>query len=198
MSSIARGTVLITGRTGGLGSATTMAIAARSAHERPDLVLVGRPGSAMTDVAERARSKGATVHVISCDLARLSDVRAAGQQAKELVRAGAVRPLRAVVANAGVTVADTHKASAEGYELTFAVNYLAHAQLIGDLLPSFVSPARIVLLGSNTHYQNVFRRRRRSDARAKWNRLLQFETGDSLLLPRIATANPVGCRRGGL
>jgi NAD(P)-dependent dehydrogenase (short-subunit alcohol dehydrogenase family) len=46
----------------------------------------------------------------------------------------------------------------DGYELTFAVNYLAHAQLIGDLLDSFVTPARIVLLGSNTYYQNIFRR----------------------------------------
>jgi NAD(P)-dependent dehydrogenase (short-subunit alcohol dehydrogenase family) len=98
------------------------------------------------------------VHVIGCDLARLVDVQAAGHQIKDLVRAGAVRPLRALVANAGVTVADTHKASADGYEVTFAVNYLAHAQLIGDLLTSFVSPARIVLLGSNTYYQNVFRR----------------------------------------
>jgi NAD(P)-dependent dehydrogenase (short-subunit alcohol dehydrogenase family) len=42
--------------------------------------------------------------------------------------------------------------------LTFAVNYLAHAQLIGDLVDSFVTPARIVLLGSNTYHQNIFRR----------------------------------------
>ena len=38
------------------------------------------------------------------------------------------------------------------------MNYLAHVQLIGDLLGSFVSPARIVLLGSNTYHQNFFRR----------------------------------------
>jgi hypothetical protein len=29
---------------------------------------------------------------------------------------------------------DTHEASADGYELTFAVNYLAYAQLVGDLV----------------------------------------------------------------
>jgi NAD(P)-dependent dehydrogenase (short-subunit alcohol dehydrogenase family) len=77
---------------------------------------------------------------------------------KDLLEAGAIRPLRAIVANAGVSVADTHSASADGYELTFAVNYLAHAQLIGDLLGSLVAPARIVLLGSNTYHQNIFRR----------------------------------------
>jgi hypothetical protein len=35
--------------------------------------------------------------------------------------------------------------------MTFAVNYLAHAQLIGDLLDSFAPPARIILLGSNVY-----------------------------------------------
>lgn len=69
-----------------------------------------------------------------------------------------VRPLRALIANAGLSVADTGNASADGYELTFAVNYLAHAQLTGDLLDSFATPARIVLVGSNTYYANRVRR----------------------------------------
>jgi NAD(P)-dependent dehydrogenase (short-subunit alcohol dehydrogenase family) len=158
MNTIASGTVLITGPTGGLGRAATLAIANRAAPERPDLLLVGRKGRALTEAARDARAAGATVHEIGCDLARLADVRAAAQKAKGLLKAGAVRPLRGLVANAGVMVVDTHDASADGYELTFAVNYLAHAQLIGDLLDSFVSPARIVLLGSNTYHQNFFRR----------------------------------------
>ena len=167
MTAIASGTVLITGPTGGLGRAATLAMAKRPAVERPDMLLVGRPGRALSEVAGDARATGATVHEIGCDLARLADVRAAAQKAKGLLDAGAVRPLRAVVANAGVMVVDTHDASTDGYELTFAVNYLAHAQLIGDLLDSFVSPARIVLLGSNTYHQNIFRRLLRVPA-ADW------------------------------
>jgi NAD(P)-dependent dehydrogenase (short-subunit alcohol dehydrogenase family) len=158
MNSIASGTVLITGPTGGLGKAATLAFANRPAPKRPDLLLVGRAGAALTDVAEAARATGATVQEIGCDLARLADVRDAARQVKRLLDAGAVRPLRGLVANAGVSVGDTHNASADGYELTFAVNHLAHAQLIGDLLDSFVAPARIVLLGSNTYHQNIFRR----------------------------------------
>jgi NAD(P)-dependent dehydrogenase (short-subunit alcohol dehydrogenase family) len=158
MNSIASGTVLITGLTGGLGRAATLAIANRPAPERPDLLLLGRAGRALTEVADRARAVGATVHEIGCDLARLADVRNAGQRAKDLLEAGAVRPLRGLVANAGVSVVDTRNASADGYEVTFAVNYLAHAQLIGGLLDSLVAPARIVLLGSNTYHQNIFRR----------------------------------------
>jgi NAD(P)-dependent dehydrogenase (short-subunit alcohol dehydrogenase family) len=53
---------------------------------------------------------------------------------------------------------DTRSASADGYELTFAVNYLAHAQFVDDLLDSFATPARIVLLGSNTYHANLARK----------------------------------------
>lgn len=154
----ATGTAVITGPTGGLGRATTLAMARRPEVLRPDLLLVGRPGRALTDVAAEARAAGADVHTIGCDLAQLADVRRAGRQIRELLDAGAVRPLRALVANAGVSVADTHGSSADGYELTFAVNYLAHAQLIGDLLDRFDAPSRVVLLGSNTYHQNFFRR----------------------------------------
>jgi NAD(P)-dependent dehydrogenase (short-subunit alcohol dehydrogenase family) len=158
MNSIASGTVLITGPTGGLGKAAALAMANRPTPERPDLLLVGRAGHALTEVAAQARAAGATVHEIGCDLARLVEVRETGQTVRDLLDAGAARPLRGLVANAGISSVDTRTASADGYELTFAVNYLAHAQLIGDLLGSFVTPARIVLLGSNTYYQNIFRR----------------------------------------
>lgn len=158
MTSIASGTVLLTGPTGGLGRSTTLALANRPASQRPDLLLLGRLGQALAEVADEARAAGATVYEIGCDLSCLAEVRGAGQQAKELLDAVAVRPLHALVANAGLSVADTHTASADGYELTFAVNYLAHAQLIGDLLGSLTAPARIVLLGSNTYHQNIFRR----------------------------------------
>jgi NAD(P)-dependent dehydrogenase (short-subunit alcohol dehydrogenase family) len=152
------GTVLITGPTRGLGRAAALAMADRPDGERPDLLLVGRAGPRLEETAEAARARGATVHEIGCDLSRLGDVRAAADAVRRLLEAGAVRPLRALVANAGAMSADTRLASADGYEMTFAVNYLAHAQLIGDLLGSFAEPARIVLLGSNTYYVNLYRR----------------------------------------
>src|SRR5882762_9756974 len=113
MNSIASGTVLITGPTGGLGRAATLAMAYRAAPERPDLLLVGRPGRALTEVAEEARAAGATVYEIGGDLARLADVRAAGRRVRDLLDADAVRPLRGLVANAGVMGVDTHEASAD-------------------------------------------------------------------------------------
>ena len=158
MSEISSGTVLITGSTGGLGRSATMAMANRPEGERPDLLLIGRPGNALAGVAAEARAAGATAREIGCDLASLAGVHTAAETAKELLESGAVRPLRGLIANAGLSVVDTRSASADGYELTFAVNYLAHAQLIGDLLDSFATPARIVLVGSNTYYANWVRR----------------------------------------
>jgi NAD(P)-dependent dehydrogenase (short-subunit alcohol dehydrogenase family) len=141
-------TVLITGPTRGLGRSATLAMAGRPGIE---LVLVGRPGPALTEVAGEARARGATVHEIGCDLSRLADVRAAAAEARGF-------DLTAIVANAGTMSSDTRQASKDGYELTFAVNYLAHAQLISELLESGKAPARIVLLGSNTYSANFWRK----------------------------------------
>jgi len=157
-SPIAAGTVLITGPTGSLGRETALAMARRPAPERPDLLLLGRPGAGLEAIAAETRLAGATAHAIGVDLARLGDVRTAAARARELLASEALRPLRAIVANAGVTGSMTRAVTADGYERTFAVNHLAHARLIGDLLDALAEPARIVLLGSNTYYENAFRR----------------------------------------
>lgn len=176
------GTVLITGPTRNLGRHTVLAMAARPDGQRPDLLLVGRPGRDLTAVAAQARALGARVHELGCDLASLADVRAAATAVRDLLVAGAVRPLRALVANAGTVSADTRPASADGYELTFAVNYLAHAQLIADLHGSLTAPARVVLLGSNTYHANVWRKLL-GVAEASW--------ADPVDLARPATGEPV-------
>lgn len=179
-SGIGTGTVLLTGPTRGLGRSAVLAMARRPAADRPDLLLVGRAGADLTRIAEEARALGATVHEIGCDLARLADVRAAAAAARALLDAGAVRPLRALVANAGTMSADIRTASADGHELTFAVNYLAHALLIGDLLGSLAAPARVVLLGSNVYSANLYRKLM-GVPEAKWR--------DPLELARPATGD---------
>ncbi|GAA2627672.1 SDR family NAD(P)-dependent oxidoreductase [Paractinoplanes durhamensis] len=175
--------MLITGPTRGLGRAATLAMAGRAPGERPDLLLVGRSGKALAEVAAAARARGAVVHEIGCDLARLADVRAAAATVRDLLDSGAVRPLGAIVANAGAMTTDTRLASADGYEMTFAVNYLAHAQLIGDLLDRVAGSGRIVLLGSNTYSANF------------WRKLLSVPEADwrdpvEIARPATGAANP--------
>ena len=146
------GTVLITGPTRNLGRHAVLAIARRAAT-RP---AAGRPpGPALTAAADEARS-AVPRSTRSAATSRAWPTSRRGHRARP-ARAGA-SPLRALVANAGIMSADTRRASADGYELTFAVNYLAHAQLIGDLLASFTTPARVVLLGSNTYHANFWRK----------------------------------------
>jgi NAD(P)-dependent dehydrogenase (short-subunit alcohol dehydrogenase family) len=161
------GTVLITGPTRNLGRHAALAMAGRPDGQRPDLLLVGRAGRGLTAVADETRALGARVREIGCDLASLADVRTAAAAVRDLLAADAVRPLRALVANAGTMSPDTRRASSDGYEMTFAVNYLAHAQLVGDLLGSFTAPARVVLLGSNTYHANFWRKLLHV-AEAKW------------------------------
>ena len=107
MSEISSGTVLITGPTGGLGRSATMAMASRPEGDRPDLLLIGRPGNALVGVAAEARAAGATAREVGCDLASLADVHTAAETVKELLQNGVVRPLRGLIANAGLSVADT-------------------------------------------------------------------------------------------
>jgi NAD(P)-dependent dehydrogenase (short-subunit alcohol dehydrogenase family) len=158
MSSIPNGTLIITGPTGGLGKELALQVASRSANDRPDMVLVGRPGQNLTEITRLIREAGANAYEIACDLSRLSDVRVATKTIQDILASNKVRPLHAIVANAGLSSADTRKMSADGYELTFAVNYLAHAQLIHGLKDTIVAPGRIVMVGSDTYYENTFRK----------------------------------------
>jgi NAD(P)-dependent dehydrogenase (short-subunit alcohol dehydrogenase family) len=158
MNAITDGTLIITGPTGGLGKELALSIAKRPNDERPDLLFLGRAGKNLTEITEFVRRAGTIAYEIPCDLSALSDVRVATKKVKALLADGKVRPLRGIAANAGIISSDTRRASKDGYELTFAVNYLAHAQLINDLMDVFVAPARIVLVGSNTYWENRFRK----------------------------------------
>ena len=158
MSRVSDGTIVITGPTGGIGKELVLQLANRPQNERPDLLLVGRAGATLEEITKLASNAGATAFGIPCDLSVLADVRNASKTIKDFVNAGKVRSLRAIVANAGLMSLDTRKASADGYELTFAVNYLAHALLITDLRDTIVAPGRIVLVGSNTYWQNTVRK----------------------------------------
>jgi NAD(P)-dependent dehydrogenase (short-subunit alcohol dehydrogenase family) len=122
--------ILVTGSTDGLGRRVAAELAGRGAT-----VLVH--GRDPQKTAAVAREIGSDRFVVA-DFASLDEVRRT---------AGEIDSLDTLVNNAGLIVRERRE-SADGYELTFAVNYLAHFLLTALLLPKLREPARIVNVAS--------------------------------------------------
>lgn len=140
-------TVFITGATDGLGRALAHQLAADGAT----LILHGRaPGrlAATADEISDAHGTGRPATVLA-DLAELAQVRRLAAD----VRSAAPR-LDVFVSNAGIGFGEPdgreRRTSADGYELRFAVNYLAGFLLTLELLPLLraSAPARVVNVAS--------------------------------------------------
>jgi NAD(P)-dependent dehydrogenase (short-subunit alcohol dehydrogenase family) len=122
--------ILITGSTDGLGRGVAAELARRGAH----VIVHGRdPGK----VESVRREVGAAEGQLA-DLADLQQVRRLAAEAGQL---------DTLVNNAGVIVPERRE-SADGYELTFAANYLSHSLLTQLVLPRMREPARIVNVSS--------------------------------------------------
>ena len=138
--------VLVTGSTDGLGRDVARRIAAAGAH-----VLVTGRSAARGDslVAEITKSGTGSAMFYRANLASLEETR---RLADAVIRDH--KRLDVLINNAGVGfIFDTaRKFSAEGYEMHFAVNYLAHYLLTKRLLPLIVAsaPARIINVSSGS------------------------------------------------
>ncbi|MDP8925656.1 MAG: SDR family oxidoreductase [Actinomycetota bacterium] len=139
----AEATVLVTGATDGLGRRVSLELARRGAI----VLLHGRSRERCEMVLEEVRrqtgsSEGS--HYYLADLSSLSAVRGLAEQfLSEHDR------LDVLVNNAGV-IAQEREETEDGYEHTFAVNYLAHFLLTNLLLPLLrdSAPARVVNVAS--------------------------------------------------
>jgi NAD(P)-dependent dehydrogenase (short-subunit alcohol dehydrogenase family) len=141
-----RRTILITGATDGLGRA----LARRLAGDGASLILHGRDPGRLDRTADEVRDAGGEPpRTVLADLAELAQVR---RLAGEVRRA--TDRLDVLVSNAGIGSGepDGHdrRTSADGYELRFAVNYLAGFLLTLELLPLLraSAPARVVNVAS--------------------------------------------------
>ena len=135
-------TILITGSTDGLGEAT----AERLARQGSAVLVHGRsPPKLERALAKLGADRGAPVRGLLADLGSLDEVRRLARCVER-----DVDRLDVLVNNAGVAVIGGRRASHDGFELTFAVNYLSHFLLTAELLPLLRSsePARIVNVAS--------------------------------------------------
>jgi NAD(P)-dependent dehydrogenase (short-subunit alcohol dehydrogenase family) len=138
--------VLVTGGNSGIGYECARELARHG--WRVLIASRDRTASAASVERMRAASGNAAVSEMGLDLGSLAGVRAF---VAELEAADV--PLRALVCNAGLQVTQGLHHTAEGYELTFAVNHLGHFLLTNLLLRRLLAnaPARIVVVASGVH-----------------------------------------------
>jgi NAD(P)-dependent dehydrogenase (short-subunit alcohol dehydrogenase family) len=136
---------LITGATSGIGEATALALAKEGAL----VIGVGRHPLKCLQVQEqlRERSGNASVTVLLADLSSQKEVR----RLVEGIR-GSFQRLDVLVNNAGARY-DSRLLSADGYEMTFALNHLGYFLLTNLLLDRLEASGkgRIVNVASGAH-----------------------------------------------
>jgi NAD(P)-dependent dehydrogenase (short-subunit alcohol dehydrogenase family) len=135
--------VLITGSTSGLGRELALELAAEGAH----VIVHGRNPERGAEVIAEIRDRGGSASFHAADLASLDEVRALGATVlREYPR------LDLLINNAGIWQRDERERqlSADGHELSFAVNYLSHFLLTHTLLPRLKesAPSRIINVAS--------------------------------------------------
>lgn len=150
----AKGTILITGANGGLGSALVHNITSspelRSYH---GIYTVRNAGSAPT--LGSILSSGSSSHtsdILSLDLTDLDSVRKTARAINARISNKEIPPIRALILNAGFQEFGKQTWTSDGYDTTFKANYLGHWLLSLSLLESMDKDrGRIIVVGSQSH-----------------------------------------------
>ena len=143
-------TILITGSTDGVGRY----VAERLAAQGWRVIVHGRDRSRGEAVVERIAHKGGEARFLAADLSSLAGVRALAEAVRrdgDGLDASSTTP-------GSARAAPGRELSADGFELRFAVNYLAGFLLTRLLLPMLESrkAARIVNVASAGQQRNRF------------------------------------------
>jgi retinol dehydrogenase-12 len=136
---------LVTGGTAGIGLSTAKMLAERGA----DLLLLGRNEQrGQAAVADVERATGRAPEFISVDLSNQSAVHAFAARFNE------THPRLDVLINNAGGMFGRRQLSADGIEMTFALNHLAYFSLTTLLMPSLraAERARIVNVASDAHF----------------------------------------------
>ena len=141
-----RPVALITGGNSGIGLECARSLARAGWH----VVMASRDRDTSANAVRRLEQEsgeGAAAEM-GLDLGSLDSVRAFVKDVDALDL-----PIRALVCNAGIQVNGPLRRSADGHEITFAVNHLGHFLLTNLLLSRILAnaPARIVVVASGVH-----------------------------------------------
>lgn len=127
---------VMTGGTSGIG-----AVAARIISGTQDTLL-------MLGARNPKSSPRGKIQMFPLDLSRLESVRAF---AKSVCDALGQRQIDTLILNAGTEFSNLEQRTADGFEMTFGVNYLAHYLLLQLLMPKLAPKARVIITTSDTH-----------------------------------------------
>jgi len=142
-------TILITGGHSGLGSECSKLLASTYHY---NLILAGRSPEKMENFAAELRdSYGIKVDIIEMDTSSLASVRSGVAQCYSMLDSGDIDSLQGIICNAGVRLNGATTYSEDGYETTFATNYLGHVLLTELLIGRITNNGRIVFTSSGTH-----------------------------------------------
>ncbi|HKK45046.1 MAG TPA: SDR family oxidoreductase [Balneolaceae bacterium] len=143
MKEVAKQTILITGATDGIGELTAKKLAGQGAH----LLIHGRNSEKLDRVAKEIQEETGNLSIKKylADFASLENVRELAEKVLSDHPS-----LDVLINNAGLGFEDERQESEDGYELRFAVNYLAPFLLTQLLLPAIKkgAPSRIVNVSS--------------------------------------------------
>jgi retinol dehydrogenase 12 len=136
---------VITGTTHGIGRVSSRELA-KAGRTVVMLCRDVRAGQVVRDQIV-GQVAGAAIHVVHCDLALLASVR----DCADVVRR-TFGPIDLLINNAGM-VSSRHRMSADGFELTFATNYLGPFLLTALLSDRLSETARVINVASRAHYR---------------------------------------------
>lgn len=128
---------VITGPTSGIGLATAMELA-----DHGTVILVGRNKEKLSRVQKMIEQKGQRAMSVVCDLSDMVSVRRAAQEIAELRL-----PITGLLNNAGVMLQKAQK-SAQGWDLSYAINHLGPFALTEALIPYLPDGANVLFVAS--------------------------------------------------
>ncbi len=163
---MSRPVAVITGTTHGIGTVTSLGLAAAGYA----VVMLCRNVPAATTLAQHIglQTPRSEVAVVPCDLASLASVRAAAREVRERYPR-----IDRLINNAGI-VSTRHRFSVDGHELTFATNHLGPFLLTRLLLPALAPTARVITVSSKVHYRGRLDLDRVDDRRARYSSVAAY------------------------
>ncbi|KAK0616092.1 hypothetical protein B0T17DRAFT_496732 [Bombardia bombarda] len=178
-----KGTIIVTGANGGLGSAIVARIASTPEFAAYHGIYTFRDASSPPPALESALQQNGPSKTIShsheklpLDLTNLAKVREAAATINARVAAGEIPPIRALVLNAAVQEFVTQDKTDDGFDIAFMVNYLSQWLFTLLLLQSLdKETGRVVVIGSLAHDPSA-KQNARMFPDEKWTPILHDST----------------------